>query len=62
MWINGGFPASTHDITIFRGGKKGEKDNWDKKALYFQVPEGKRGVGDSGYAGEATKIAITRPE
>ena len=62
VWVNGGFPASTHDITIFRGGKKGENDKWDKKALYFQVPEGKRGVGDSGYAGESAHIAITRPE
>lgn len=49
VWTAGGFPASSGDITTFRGGKKKEKEKWDKKALYFKVPDGKRGVGDSGY-------------
>ena len=56
MWINGPFFCSTADITIFRGGKSDEsKDNWDKSALYFQLPEGKKVTGDGGYIGEPTK-------
>ena len=62
VWANGGFPSSTHDITVFRGGKNKEKHKWDKKDLYFQVPKIKIGVGDSGYAGEPSNITITRPE
>jgi hypothetical protein len=60
--VNGGKPASTSDITEFRGGKRGEEEKWDKKALYFKIPSGKKGVGDSGYAGEPSKIVITRKE
>jgi hypothetical protein len=58
VWIGGPFPASQHDITTFRGGKKNEPK--DQNALFFQIPDGKRGVGDSGYKGEPGKISITR--
>lgn len=61
-WINGPFPASTHDITMFRGGKEGNKDGWDQNSLYFQIPKGKRCVGDSGYSGEPEKISVTRDD
>ena len=30
--------------------------------MYFQVPKGKKGIGGSGYAGEPSKVAITRPD
>ena len=63
--VRGGFPASFHDITIFRGGKKGEEATWDQDALYFKMQElgqGKKGIGDSGYAGEPSKLVITRNE
>jgi len=44
---------------LFRGGKPGEdKKYWNKKSLYFQLPEGKRVIADGGLAGEATKITI----
>jgi hypothetical protein len=58
VWIRGPFPASTHDITIFRGGKK--KETKDPEALQFQIPEGKKMIGDSGYKGESEKVTITR--
>ena len=54
VWINGPFPASTHDITIFRS-----KDN-PADGLMARIPYGKRAVGDSGYGGEPEKVAITR--
>lgn len=57
--VRGPFPASTHDITIFRGGKKGEEPK-AQDALTFKIPIGKRAIGDSGYRGEPDKIAITR--
>jgi DDE superfamily endonuclease len=52
VWINGPFPASQHDITIFRGN--------DTPGLIDQIPNGKRAIGDSGYRGEPSKVAITR--
>ena len=62
--IRGPFPCSVHDITMFRGGKTDEKkDSWDRGALYFKMEElgeGKKGVGDSGYAGEPNKIVTTK--
>jgi len=68
VWTAGPYPASTHDITIFRGGKKEstkQRKNekmWDKNALYFQIPEGKKLIGDSGYTGEPEKISTTMKE
>lgn len=59
---NGPHPASKHDMTIFRGGTtKEKKENWEKNSLYFKIPEGKRAIGDSGYAGEPEKNAISLP-
>jgi len=61
--MRGPFPASVHDITIFRGGKSDQDiGEWDRDALYFKMEElgeGKKGVGDSGYAGEPSKIVCT---
>ena len=57
MWVNGPFVCSTSDITIFRGGPPDKsKDKWDKSALYSRLPDGKKAVGDGGYAGEPTKL------
>jgi len=44
VWINGPFPASTHDLTIFRlpGG------------LQSIMPAGKKGIADRGYSNEAS--------
>lgn len=50
MWIRGPLPCSVHDISMFRGGTKEDKkkNKIDKDAFIFQIPDGKRGVGDSG--------------
>ena len=64
MSMRGPYPASVHDITIFRGGKPGEDiSKWDRDSLYFKMEElgkEKRGVGDSGYGGEPDKIVFTK--
>jgi DDE superfamily endonuclease len=54
VWINGPFPASRHDITTFRS------DDNPGNGLKDSIPEGKRAIGDSGYRGEPTKVAVTR--
>ena len=48
-----------HDGTMFRGGKKADKQ-LDKAALYHILPTGKKAIGDSGYEGMAEKVTITR--
>jgi len=50
MWIRGPLPCSVHDMTMFRGGtsKDIKKKKVDKEAFIFQIPDGKKGVGDSG--------------
>ena len=68
LWIAGPKPASTHDITFFRGGqevsrnKKMNEEVWDKDSLYFRIPAKKRLIGDSGYKGEPAKISVTSRE
>ena len=58
---SGPFPASVNDLTIFRGGNAEEpKENWDPNSLYWKTPPGKKGIGDSGYQGEPTKMVCTR--
>ena len=48
-----------HDGTMFRGGRKGDKQ-LDKAALYHKLPAGKKAIGDSGYEGMPSKVTITR--
>ena len=64
VYMSPPFPASVHDINIFRGGKADEdEEEWDKDSLYFlmeKLGEGKKGVGDSGFAGEPDKIITTK--
>jgi hypothetical protein len=42
IWVNGPFPAATHDLTIFRA----------PNGLLSQIPLGNRAIGDRGYSGE----------
>ena len=49
LWINGPFPAGSHDITIFRS------ENGLKSLLQMHV--GKRLIGDLGYNGEPDFIS-----
>jgi hypothetical protein len=46
VWMNGPFPVSTHDLTIFCGGLKG------------MIPPQKRGIADLGYCGEKQILAM----
>jgi hypothetical protein len=68
LWTAGPKPASTHDITFFRGGtqvstnRQKNEATWDKNAFYFQVPEGKKLIGDSGYKGEPSKLSTSVDE
>ena len=63
VWAEGPVVPSYADISMFRGGKSDEDvEEWDKSALYFQIPEGKRVIADGGYAGEPTKITISSNE
>ena len=59
-WISGPKPASTNDLTFFRGGTKGKEKHWDKSSLYFHVPEGVKLVGDSAYRGQPDKVTTTK--
>ena len=65
VWMNGPFQASVHDITMFRGGNETtDKKDWDRNALYWKMEElgeGKKGIGDGGYAGEPEKILVSKP-
>ncbi len=63
VWIRGPFEPATRDISVFRGGEKEvKKKDWDRNALYFQVKKGELIDGDSGYAGEPSKIVVWRDE
>lgn len=63
LWINGPYPASIHDITIFRGGKTDQnQEDWDKNSLFFVVPDGVMGIADDGYKGEPKKLVTSKAE
>jgi hypothetical protein len=68
IWIASPKPASTHDITFFCGGtqvstnRHKNEATWDKNALYFQIPKGKKLIGNPGYKGEPSKISATVDE
>ena len=52
-----------HMTYHFCGGKKNvPKESWDQNALNFKIKEGDWIVGDSGYAGEPSKIVVWRDE
>lgn len=62
-WISGPHKPSRHDITVFCGGDASVKvEERDQSALYFQLEEGEKCVGDAGYAGEPSKIVVTKDE
>lgn len=60
--VRGPYPPSIHDITIFRGGDSSDRDSWDQDALYSKLGEGEKCVGDSGYAGEPSKVVVEKEE
>lgn len=53
-------PGERHDKTVFCGGTEDVPlEERDQDALYFHIPDGKKGLGDSGYRG-INKITIKR--
>eukprot|EP00986_Skeletonema_menzelii_P009268 scaffold4173_cov88-Skeletonema_menzelii.AAC.3 len=55
-------PGKYHDKPIFCGAENADtpKEQWDRKALYFQLPEGKKAIADSAYEGIPDKITVKR--
>ena len=60
--MKGPIPAGeTDDRTFFCGGtQKIPKKQWDKTALYSQLPKGKKAVGDAIYEGIPEKVTCVR--
>ena len=64
VWINGPDPAGLrHDKAVFCGAMnmKDPPETWDRDALLFQIPDGKRAIGDSAYEGLPEKVTVKRP-
>ena len=40
---------------------KDPMDTWDREALLFQIPEGKKVIGDTAYEGFPEKVTVKRP-
>ena len=59
LWAAGPYPAGTHDLTILRGGKKGEQKKWKQSALYNNLPDTLRLIGDAAYSGQSDKVSVT---
>ena len=59
--MRGPLPAGAmHDRTVFCGGKTDEpKSLWDKTALFWQLPKGKKAIGDSAYIGLPDKVLVS---
>ena len=58
-WISGPQPPTLSDIKFLRGGEAGKKNEWDKSALYFHIPQNLKLVGDSAYGGQPDKVTTT---
>jgi hypothetical protein len=61
--INGPHPAGKyHDKALVCGAESMDysKDQWDRSALYFRVPDGKKAIVDSAYEGIPEKVTVKR--
>ena len=61
--INGLYPAGKyHDKTIFCGAESMDDpvDQWDQNALFFQIPDGKKAIGDSAYEGMPEEVLTVK--
>ena len=64
VWINGPQPAGLiHDKALFCGAKTMDnpKSTWNRDALLWQIPDGKKAVADSAYEGFPEKVTVKRP-
>ena len=54
---------ATRDITVFRGGTADQKiEDRDQDATYFKLQNGQKCIGNSGYAGEPSKVVLAKDE
>eukprot|EP00984_Skeletonema_dohrnii_P017462 scaffold7958_cov80-Skeletonema_dohrnii-CCMP3373.AAC.3 len=63
VWKRGPFPpGKCHDKPIFCGAENKDtpKEHWDRSALYFQLPPGKKAIADSAYEGLPEKVTVKR--
>ncbi|KAL7499474.1 hypothetical protein ACHAWT_007755 [Skeletonema menzelii] len=63
VWKRGPFPPGKHhDKPIFCGAENKDtpREDWDRTALYFQLPEGKKAIADSAYEGIPEKVTVKR--
>jgi hypothetical protein len=64
VWINGPYPAGLrHDRALFCGAMTMDnpKSTWDRDALLWKIPEGKKAIADSAYEGFPEKVTVKRP-
>ena len=64
VWINGPYPAGKHhDKALFCGAEtmKDPEDTWNREALLWKIPEGKKAIADSAYEGLPEKVTVKRP-
>ena len=63
VWIRGPFPAGKYnDLSVFLGKetKDQPKAEWNRDALYWKIPMGKKAVADSIYSGCPDKVMVKR--
>lgn len=51
VWINGPFPAGTHDVAVYQ----------QENGLQSKIPLGKKVIGDEGYRGQSKTISTYNP-
>jgi len=63
VWIRGPFPAGKYnDLSVFLGKeiKDQPKAEWNRDALYWKIPMGKKVVADGIYSGCPEKVMVKR--
>ena len=63
VWIRGPFPAGKYnDLSVFLGKeiKDQPKAEWNRDALYWKIPMGKKAVADGIYSGCPDKVMVKR--
>lgn len=62
VWINGPYPAGKyHDKSLFCGAKSMDdpQDTWNRDALLWRIPDGKKAIADTAYEGLHQKVTVT---
>ena len=64
VWINGPYPAGKyHDKSLFCGAESMDdpQDTWNRDALLWRIPDGKKAIADTAYEGLHQKVTVKRP-